>query len=95
MASYQSGTVSVTTAATLICTVDKAGGVLIQNNGSGSLYVGGASVTSDTTATGGLKIAAGAIQLIPSSASSTGSALYGIVATSTANVAFVFPSEAN
>lgn len=90
---YKNGVVSVGTTATLIATPSSApenDGILIQNLGSVTLYLGGSTVTAGTTSTGGLQVAANAMVTVPTSGATT-EALYGIVASSTANVAFLFP----
>ena len=90
---YKNGVVSVATTATLIATPGSKpenGGVLIQNLGSGTLYLGGSTVTAGTTSTGGLQVAANATVNVPTTGSAL-EALYGIVASSTANVAYLFP----
>lgn len=69
MPSYQHATVTVgTSAVNLIPNLYVSGGAVIQNNTTGILYVGGAGVTADATATGGVKIAAAASLQIPGSA---------------------------
>jgi hypothetical protein len=65
-------------------------GILIQNLGAVTLYLGASTVTAGTTATGGLQVAANAIVNVPTTGASS-EALYGIVASSTANVAFLYP----
>jgi hypothetical protein len=92
---YSQGTVSVSSTATLICTPNTNSGVLLVNNGSAAVYFGGASVTADTTATGGIKVASGASITIPSCDGSVGSPIYGITATSTATVSFMTPMFGN
>jgi hypothetical protein len=90
---YQNGVVSVGTTATLIATPSSApenAGVLIQNLGSVTLYLGGSTVTANTASTGGLQLAAGASTNVPCTGAAS-EALYGIVASSTANVAFLYP----
>jgi hypothetical protein len=90
---YQNGVVSVGTTATLIATpgsVPDNIGVLIQNLGTGTLYIGGSTVTAGTTSTGGLQVAANAIVNVPCTGAASES-IDGIVASSTANVAFLYP----
>jgi hypothetical protein len=90
---YKNGVVSVGTSATLIATPSSApdvDGMLIQNLGAVTLYLGGSTVTAGTTATGGLQVAANATVTVPTTGASS-EALYGIVASSTANVAFLYP----
>jgi hypothetical protein len=90
---YKNGVVSVGTTATLIATpssVPENDGILIQNLGAVTLYLGGSTVTANTASTGGYSLAAGASVLVPTTGAST-EALYGIVASSTANVAWLYP----
>lgn len=90
---YKNGVVSVGTTATLIATPSSApdvDGILIQNLGAVTLYLGGSTVTAGTTATGGLQVAANAVVNVPTTGASS-EGLYGIVASSTANVAFLYP----
>ena len=91
---YVNGVVSVgTTTPTLIATpssVPENGGLLIQSLGSVTLYLGGSTVTANTASTGGYQVAASAAVNVPcTGAASEG--LYGITASSTANVAFLYP----
>jgi hypothetical protein len=90
---FKNGVVSVGTTATLIATpssVPENAGILVQNLGSVTLYLGGSTVTAGTTATGGLQVAANASVNVPTTGAAS-EALYGIVASSTANVAYLFP----
>jgi hypothetical protein len=90
---YQNGVVSVGNTATLIATpgsVPENTAVLVQNLGTATLYIGGSSVTAGTASTGGLQVAANTTVNVPTTGASTES-IYGIVATGTANVAFLFP----
>ena len=66
-------------------------GVLIQNLGAVTVYLGGSTVTAGTTATGGFQVAANAIVNVPTTGASSES-LYGITASSAANVAFLYPA---
>lgn len=92
MAAYLNGTVTVGPAATLIATVQAANdGLLISNQGTVTLYVGGPTVTADQNSTGGLPVAAGTSVTIPSVGGVTHD-LYGIVpAAGSAKVSFVQP----
>jgi hypothetical protein len=93
MMSYKNGVVSVGTTATLITTpgsTPENGGVLVQNLGTNPLFLGGSTVTAGTTSTGGLQVAANATVNVPTTGAAT-EALYGIVASGTANVAWLFP----
>jgi hypothetical protein len=90
---YKNGVVSVGTTATLITTpgsTPENAGVLIQNLGASTLYLGGSTVTAGTTSTGGFQVAANAVVTVPTTGAAS-EALYGIVASSTANVAYLFP----
>jgi hypothetical protein len=90
---YKNGVVSVGTTATLIATPSSApdvDGILIQNLGAVTLYLGGSTVTANTASTGGYTVAAAASVLVPTTGASS-EGLYGIVASSTANVAFLYP----
>jgi hypothetical protein len=92
MAGFKQGIVSVGTTATLICTVGAApenDGVMVQNNGSTPVLLGGSTVTT-TGATAGIQIAASATMTIPTTGAEP-LALYGIVASGTANVSYLFP----
>jgi hypothetical protein len=90
---FKNGVVSVGTTATLIAaqgSTPENSGVLIQNLGAVTLYLGGSTVTAGTTSTGGLQVAANATVNVPTTGAAS-EALYGIVASSTANVAYLFP----
>jgi hypothetical protein len=90
---FQNGVVSVGTTATLIATpsaVPDNEGIVVQNLGSVTVYLGGSTVTAGTTATGGLQLAANGVITVPTTGAAT-EALYGIVASGTANVAWLFP----
>jgi hypothetical protein len=90
---YKNGVVSASTTATLIATPSSApdvDGILVSNSGSVTVYLGGSTVTANTASTGGYPLAASASVLVPTTGASS-EALYGITASSTANVAFVYP----
>ena len=90
---YKNSVVSVGTSATLIATPSSApdvDGILIQNLGSVTVYLGTSTVTAGTTSTGGYQVAASASVTVPSTGASA-EGLYGIVASSTANVAYLYP----
>lgn len=90
---YNQGTVSVTTTATKIATMQKeSGGVLIANQGSVTVYLGGSTVTANTAATGGFPLAANASVLVPTDGDESRD-LYAIVASGTANVSFLQPAS--
>lgn len=91
MAGYNNGTVSVTTTPTLIATpVGGNDGVLIQNNGGVPVFLGGSEVTPDQTSTGGIALAAGVTLMVPTVGNQL-AGLYGVVASGTANVAYLYP----
>ena len=85
---YQSGVVSVGTTATLIVTTGVESDVLINNGGSATIYLGGPSVTSTT----GFPVAAGATVTVPNSDDEARD-LYAVIASGTANVAFIHPVQ--
>jgi hypothetical protein len=91
--SYQNGVVSVGTTATLIATPSSApdvDGILIQNLGAVAVFLGGSTVTANTASMGGYSLAAGTSVLVPTTGASA-EGLYGIVASSTANVSWLYP----
>jgi hypothetical protein len=89
---YLHGTVSVGVAAVLLVTVTAENdGILIQNNGTGIVYLGGPTVTADAAATGGLKVAAGATQLVPSVGGRTED-IYAIASVAASPVAYLQPA---
>lgn len=65
-------------------------GVLVQNLGTTTVYIGGSAVTAGTTSTGGLQVAANAIVNVPCTGASA-ETLYAISASGTNNVATLFP----
>jgi hypothetical protein len=90
---YKNGVVSATTAATLIATPSSApdvDGILISNLGAVTIYLGGSAVTANTASTGGYPLAASASVLVPTTGASA-EGLYAITASSTANVAYLYP----
>lgn len=91
MAGYLHGTVTVGTAATLLTTTNTPGGLLLQNNGAAPVFVGGPTVTADTTATGGIQVAAGASITVPTIGGVIAD-LYAVIATGTAAVAWLKPA---
>lgn len=91
---YAQGVVSVGTSPTKICTPDPTG-VLVQNLGAAVVYLGGITVTADASATGGVTLPATmttpmevGFGLRPGTVDPD-DGLYGVVATGTANVAFL------
>lgn len=92
MGTYLNGMTPVTTTATLICTVPaEDDGVLIQNNGTVTVYLGGPDVTS-SGATQGVGLAAAAALVVPSVGGTTND-LYGVVVTGSADVTWLMPQE--
>lgn len=88
-APYCSGTVTVGTSPTLVCSPGgSCGQVLIQNNGAAAVFLGSSSVAA-SGANAGISVAAAATVTVP-----CGSAhdLYAIIASGTAPVAFLYPS---
>jgi hypothetical protein len=94
MAAYLNGTVVVGSTVTLITTVQAYNdGILISNQGTVTVYVGGPSVTADQNATGGFPVVAGATVTIPSVGGTTHD-LYGITASpGSAKVSFIQPTS--
>ena len=90
---YNNAATTVSNTPTLIATVSSdADGVLVQNNGTATVYLGGATVAS-SGASIGYMLAANASVLVPSTGSCANS-LYAITASSTAVVVVLFPSGA-
>jgi hypothetical protein len=90
---YKNGVVSAGTTAVLVATPSSApdvDGILIQNLGSVTVYLGGSTVTANTASTGGYQLAASASVLVPTTGASA-EGLYAITASSTANVAYLYP----
>jgi hypothetical protein len=91
MTDYSNGSTTVGTTPTKICTVSPSSdGVLIQNNGSAALFLGGPAVTVSGS-TVGISVAAGATVNVPTTGG-TPHDLYGVVATGTAAVTYLFPN---
>lgn len=88
---YSNGLINVATTPTAICTVGERGGVVIQNNGSAAVFLGGPNVATSGASTG-ISVAAGAPIFIPSVGTNPAT-LFGVVATATQPVAFLFPSD--
>lgn len=89
---YNHGTVSVTSTVSSINVYAQNDGVLINNQGSVIVYVGGPNVTADTTATGGFPIAANSTVKIPTAGDSARS-LYLVTAADAALVSFIQPQR--
>jgi hypothetical protein len=91
---YDNGVATATTTAAKLVTVQAENdGVLVQNLGAVPIYLGGASVTADQTATGGFSVAASSSALIPSVGGYQHD-LYVVVASTTAKVAWLQPTYA-
>ncbi len=88
---YNNGLVTVATTATVICSVGERGGVIIQNNGSAAVFLGGPNVAASGANTG-ISLAAGATLFIPSVGTNP-KTLFGVVAAGTAPVVFLFASD--
>ena len=87
---YLHGTVTVTASATLICSpLSSPVGVLVQNNGANTVYLGGPTVTGSGT-TQGVSVAAGASVTVPTA----GDAVHDLYAISPSGstVAYLFPA---
>lgn len=88
--SYESGSASVGTTATLICTVPEGyiGGVVLQaaSGNADPVHVGGANVTTST----GIALAAGATLPVPGGKGNARD-LYGISTAAGQTVTFLFP----
>jgi hypothetical protein len=90
----QSGTVTVGTSPTLICTLAAGGdGVIIQNSGSSQVFVGDSNVAA-SGADAGISVAAGATLTIPGVRGGPlfTPDLYGVVETGSTTVAFLAPA---
>lgn len=88
-ATYESGTVSVTAAATHICTVSNGTtGVLIANTGSVSVFLGGPDVGAS-----GFPVGAGDSVIVPAPVGrfecEAGCDLYAITSSETSTVAYL------
>lgn len=88
---YTNGLVTVTTTPTPICAVGERGGVLIQNNGSAAVFLGGPNVTVSGASTG-IQLAAGATLFVPSVGTEL-ETLFGVTAAGSAPVIFLFASD--
>lgn len=77
---FVNGVVSVGTAATVIATpgsVPESDGLVVQNLGTATVYLGGSTVTANTASTDGLQLAANGVVTVPTTAAA-GESLYGI-----------------
>ncbi len=89
---YSNGLVSVGTTATPICSIGERGGVVIQNNGSALVFLGGPNVAASGPNTGISLLGSGATIFIPSVGTNP-KTLFGVVATATQPVVFLFCSD--
>lgn len=90
---YNNAATTVGTSPTLIATVESdADGVLVQNNGSVTIYLGGSTVAS-SGANQGFSLAENTSVLVPSTGGAANS-LYAVTASSTASVVVLFSSGA-
>jgi hypothetical protein len=87
---YSNGLVTVGTTPTAICAIGARSGVLIQNNGSAAVSLGGPNVATSGANTG-ISLAAGATLFVPS-VGSLAATLFGIAAASQP-VVFLFASD--
>lgn len=88
---YSNGQAIVGTTPTPICSVGERGGVIIQNTGAAAVFVGGPNVAVSGASTG-ISLAAGATLFIPSVGANP-KTLWGVVATASQPVVFLFPSD--
>jgi hypothetical protein len=90
-----SGTVTIGTSPTPICTLASEGdGAVIQNSGSTPVFVGGSAVAA-SGANAGISVAPGATLTVPGvhgGGAAFDPQLYGVVATGTTTVAFIAPA---
>lgn len=91
MANFLHGTITVGTTASTISVQPTNDGILLTNQGTVTIYIGGPGVTADQTATGGFPIAAAASVNVPT-VGSTPHILYLIAASGTAAVSYIQPS---
>lgn len=90
MADYVHGTVSVGTTATLIASpefVSAATGLLVKNESVDVVYLGGSTVTADTTSTGGLQLGPHETLMVPVAAGVAD--LYGVTSGGTSYVSYL------
>lgn len=93
VAVYTNGTVTVTTTAAPLFTTnnENVGGVLVYNNGSVTVYLGGATVTS-SGATQGYPLPTLTSVLVPTQGGAQ-CELYAVAASSTAAVTYLYPTN--
>lgn len=90
LSNYANGATTITTTPTLICTPEaESNGVIIQNNGTPTIYIGGANVTA-TGAYQGISLAANTTITVPTQGGNPHQ-LYAITASSTATVTWLYP----
>jgi hypothetical protein len=89
---YSKGQVDVATTPTAICSVGERGGVVIQNNGTAPVFLGGLNVAASGPNTGISLAGSGATIFIPSVGTEL-ETLFGVVASGTQPVVFLFPSD--
>lgn len=88
---YYNGAVSVSATPTKLCNVGyENDGVLVQNTGAQTAYLGGPNVAA-SGANLGISIAAGAIMSVPT-VGGGGSDLYATTASSTTTLVYLYPS---
>jgi hypothetical protein len=88
---YSNGLVTVATTPTPLCSVGERGGVVIQNNGTQPVFLGGLNVAVSGINTG-ISVAAGATLFVPS-VGTNADILCGIVASGTQPVVYLFASD--
>ena len=92
MAGFKQGVVSVGTTATRICTIGAAPDtdrVIVQNNGTTAVFLGGSNVTT-SGATAGVQVAANGTLTVPTTGAEP-LTLFGICASGTNNASYLFP----
>jgi hypothetical protein len=91
---YNNAATTVGTTPTLIATLGGvgSGGVLVQNNGTATIYLGSSSVAS-SGANMGISLATAATLLVPT-VGGPADGLYAVTASSTASVVVLFPTGA-
>lgn len=92
MITYSNGVGTATSTASVLTVINaETDGILIQNLGSVTVYLGGPAVTANQASTGGYPLAAGASVTVPSYGGYP-QAIYAITASSTAPVAWLQPT---
>jgi len=91
---YTHGSATLGTTPTLICNVGQVdGSMVLQNTSASTIYLGASNVAS-SGANLGISVSAGATFSVPSIAGSGSLPLYGIVASGSAVVVYLYPSAA-